>query len=74
MKKLNLFCASLALLGGIAFTSCDNADNAALVDPGTGSISALETYYFSVESASFIQAPFPAATIDEQIEGLHIHI
>jgi hypothetical protein len=73
MKKFNLFCASIALLGGIAFTSCDKADNAALVDPGTGSISALETYYFTVEGASFINAPFPAATTNETIQGLHFN-
>ncbi len=72
MKKINLFCAALALLGGLALSSCDKADNA-IVDPGTGTISALETYYFSVESATYINTPFPASTTEETIQGLNFN-
>lgn len=72
--------SALLALGTFTFVACDQEDNPAnpgnpeVVNPDDPQVpSDLETYYFSVESAHYVGQTFPAATLDETIQGLSVN-
>ena len=65
MKKNLLILCSL-FLGMAAFVACDDDDD-------NDAISELEKNYFSIENGKFNGDAFPAATVNEYIQGLSIN-